>query len=251
MSFFPWHMIVLARCRYLGNLHGQQRSGRTVWCRHGLRSTSSTASSDSRQRGLKTTRIGQLIDTLNSEIHKPPADKSEWGGMEMFLNQQVRDDDPRMSAVYDHFSRNLWTYQDRQARRCGNCCQHRGGDLKVPRRSARSIAGFGRSGQTQMGKVLSTSVAAQTAGKIEEAAEWFREAAQIDDQFADLAFREGCWRAGARKTADAHGHFAARAIWTPCDFVATAVEWLDPAGGFQLRRSAGCLGGCRTRFCQN
>src|ERR1019366_2551914 len=56
---------------------------------------------------LKTTRIGQLIDTLRWEIQKPPTDKSEWGGMEMFLNQQVRSDDPRMGTVYDHFSRNL------------------------------------------------------------------------------------------------------------------------------------------------
>ena len=56
---------------------------------------------------LKSTRIGQLGDTLGSLIHKPPADKSEWGGMEMFLDQQVRASDPRMDAVYDHFSRNL------------------------------------------------------------------------------------------------------------------------------------------------
>ncbi len=39
---------------------------------------------------LKTTRIGQLIDSLRAEVRKPPPDKSEWGGMEMFLNQQVR-----------------------------------------------------------------------------------------------------------------------------------------------------------------
>ena len=39
---------------------------------------------------LKTMRVGQLIDTLRWEIQKPPMDESEWGGMEMFLNQQVR-----------------------------------------------------------------------------------------------------------------------------------------------------------------
>jgi hypothetical protein len=48
---------------------------------------------------LKTTRTGQLMDTLRCEIQKPPMGKSEWGGMEMFLDQQIRADDPRMSAV--------------------------------------------------------------------------------------------------------------------------------------------------------
>ncbi len=56
---------------------------------------------------LKTTRTGQFIDTLRSEIQRLPMDESEWGGMEMFLHQQVRADDPRMGAVYDHFARNL------------------------------------------------------------------------------------------------------------------------------------------------
>src|SRR5258708_11012922 len=56
---------------------------------------------------LKASRTGQLIDALQSKIHKPPLDKSEWGGMEMFLNLQVSMDDRRMETVYDHFSRNL------------------------------------------------------------------------------------------------------------------------------------------------
>ena len=80
---------------------------------------------------LKTTRMGQLIDTLRSEIQKPPPDKSEWGGMEMFLDQQVRADDPRMSAVYDHFARNLSDIiQAGTTQRRGNCRQHGGGELE-------------------------------------------------------------------------------------------------------------------------
>jgi tetratricopeptide (TPR) repeat protein len=160
---------------------------------------------------LKTTRIGQLIDTLNSEIHKPPADKSEWGGMEMFLNQQVRDDDPRMSAVYDHFSRNLLDII--KTGRQGGA----GIVVSTVAVNLKDSAPFGsehRRGLAEADKrkwerYYQQGVAAQTAGKIEEAAEWFREAAQIDDQFADLAFREGCCALALGKTADAHGHFAA------------------------------------------
>ena len=36
---------------------------------------------------LKATRIGQLADAIQSKIRKPPITESEWGGMEMFLNQ--------------------------------------------------------------------------------------------------------------------------------------------------------------------
>jgi len=51
---------------------------------------------------LKATRVGQLLSTLARR--KSPA---TWEGMEMFLNQQVRHDDPRMGKVYGHFERNL------------------------------------------------------------------------------------------------------------------------------------------------
>ena len=50
----------------------------------------------------KATRVGQLLGTLIR-----PKSPAAWGGMEMFLNQQVRHDDPRMSKVYAHFEHNL------------------------------------------------------------------------------------------------------------------------------------------------
>ncbi|HKQ36572.1 MAG TPA: tetratricopeptide repeat protein [Verrucomicrobiae bacterium] len=51
---------------------------------------------------FKATRVGQLIGALIR-----PRTPATWGGMEMFLNQQVRESDPRMSKVYTHFERNL------------------------------------------------------------------------------------------------------------------------------------------------
>ena len=40
-------------------------------------------------------------------LQKPPPKQSEWNGMEMFLQQQVSQADPRMKAVYHDFERNL------------------------------------------------------------------------------------------------------------------------------------------------
>jgi len=51
---------------------------------------------------FKATRVGQLL----SALVRPKA-SATWQGMEMFLNQQVRYNDPRMAKVYAHFERNL------------------------------------------------------------------------------------------------------------------------------------------------
>ena len=160
---------------------------------------------------LKTTRIGQLLDNLHSEIQKPPADKSEWGGMEMFLNQQVRMDDARMETVYDHFSRNLVDII-RTGRKSGA-----GIVVSTVAVNLKDCASFGsehRQGLTAAEKskwerLYQNGVAAQSVGKTEEAFGWFHESAQIDDQFADLCFRQGCCALALGKTDDAKKQFVA------------------------------------------
>jgi tetratricopeptide (TPR) repeat protein len=51
---------------------------------------------------MKATRLGQILSALQR-----PKTPATWEGMEMFLEQQVRHDDPRMAKVYAHFERNL------------------------------------------------------------------------------------------------------------------------------------------------
>ncbi len=128
----------------------------------------------------------------------------------MFLNQQVRADDPRMSVVYDHFTRNL-----SDILRAGK----RGGAGIVVSTVAvnlRDSAPFGsehRRGLSEVDKskweaLYQNGVTARSAGKIEEAAGWFRDAAQIDDQFAELPFRQGCCALALGKTDEAQKLFA-------------------------------------------
>ena len=50
---------------------------------------------------LKQFRIVQLLTSFGGPT------VTEWGGMEMFLKQQVSRDDPRMPRVYEHFRENL------------------------------------------------------------------------------------------------------------------------------------------------
>ncbi|MBU6402639.1 MAG: hypothetical protein KGS61_20150, partial [Verrucomicrobia bacterium] len=56
---------------------------------------------------LKTTRVGQWLTDLASGLGRRESLPPTWEGMEMFLQQQVPQDDPRLAAVYDHFEQNL------------------------------------------------------------------------------------------------------------------------------------------------
>ena len=51
---------------------------------------------------LKRTYTGQLLVSLGS-----PNNSAHWGGMEMFLKQQITEDDPRLNDVRAHFRANL------------------------------------------------------------------------------------------------------------------------------------------------
>ena len=59
-------------------------------------------------QALKRTRLWQLLDSALSEVQSSDAKADlEWQGMQMFVDNGVAEDDPRMSAVYEHFEDNL------------------------------------------------------------------------------------------------------------------------------------------------
>ena len=59
-------------------------------------------------QALKRTRLWQLLNSALSEVQSSDAKADlEWQGMQMFVDNGVAEDDPRMSAVYEHFEGNL------------------------------------------------------------------------------------------------------------------------------------------------
>jgi Flp pilus assembly protein TadD len=58
---------------------------------------------------VRATRVGQLLAGLEGSRDLP----EEWGGLEMFVEQRVAHDDPRMEALYGHFRENLGDILDR------------------------------------------------------------------------------------------------------------------------------------------
>jgi tetratricopeptide (TPR) repeat protein len=160
---------------------------------------------------LKTTRTGQLLDFARQWTQKPPPGGDEWGGMKMFLNQQVRADDPRMNAVYHHFERNLADII-RAGQRSGA-----GMVVSTVAVNIKDCAPFasvhrpGLSGpdQAKWEQLYQLGIQAQAADKAQEAAEQFQAAAQLDDNFADLRFRQGECALALGQTQPAQRHFQA------------------------------------------
>jgi tetratricopeptide (TPR) repeat protein len=158
---------------------------------------------------LKTTRTGQLIDLLRQTIQKPPPEKSEWGGMEMFLDQQVRADDRRMNAVYDHFEKNLVDIiHAGQRSGAGIVVSTVAVNLKdcAPFASAHR-QGLSESDKTQWEQFYQRAAEAQAAGKNREAAEYLNRAAQVDAAVAELRFRQGWCDLALGESNGARNHF--------------------------------------------
>ena len=56
---------------------------------------------------IQEMRAGQLLANLSSKFKSGTANAPSWGGMEMFVGNQLSAGDPRKEVVYQNFSRNL------------------------------------------------------------------------------------------------------------------------------------------------
>jgi tetratricopeptide (TPR) repeat protein len=56
---------------------------------------------------FKRTRVGQMIDALLRRVGGEANAPEEWGGMEMLIENKVRQSDPRLERVYGRFQANL------------------------------------------------------------------------------------------------------------------------------------------------
>jgi tetratricopeptide (TPR) repeat protein len=142
---------------------------------------------------LKATRLGQAIGSLARAVQKRPASQREWGGMLMFLGNHVRQEDSRMATVYASFERNLNDIIDAGL--------HAGAKVLVSTvahnlKDCGPFASDHRPGLpaeelSRWESLYRTGMQAQEAGRSAEAVESFRQAAQVDDGYAELHFRWG------------------------------------------------------------
>ena len=160
---------------------------------------------------LKTTRTGQMFDSLLAWMQKSPTERSDWGGMEMFLDQQVRADDPRMNGVYHHFERNLVDIL-RAGQRSGAGIVV--STVAVNLKDCAPFASAHRAGLTEADKArwdekYQLGIQSWDAGDHQGAAGHFQEASRIDETFAELRFRQGQRLLARGDAQQARPHFEA------------------------------------------
>jgi tetratricopeptide (TPR) repeat protein len=159
---------------------------------------------------LKATRFGQLIDGLVQKLHPPPADKSEWGGMLMFLGHQVPFDDPRMDAVAHHFERNLSDILAAgRAKGAGIVVSTVAVNLKdCAPFASRHQPLLDEAAEANWRGLCQKGFASQTAGRHTEALEILRQAEALDGRVAELQFvmARSCFALG--QTAEAQRRFS-------------------------------------------
>jgi tetratricopeptide (TPR) repeat protein len=142
---------------------------------------------------LKSTRFGQLLTNLLASIGLERNIPKVWGGMEMFLEKQVRPGDEQLETVYRHFERNLKDIK-RIAAKSGVkiiFCTVPSNIKDCPPFASLHRADLQERDKKKWDEIYRQAVAYEEADNYEQAVAKYLEAAEIDDSYADLQFRLG------------------------------------------------------------
>ena len=159
---------------------------------------------------LKSTRVGQLLDSLRGIAEKTTG-TGEWEGMRMFVKYKLAVSDPRLSGVYENFGRNLEDIislgQNSGAKIVLSTV---GVNLKdcAPFTSLHS-ANLSESQLNSWQQLFDAGVKAQESGDFRQAATNYYQAKLIDEGFAELRYRSGQCALALNDVATAREEFAA------------------------------------------
>jgi tetratricopeptide (TPR) repeat protein len=142
---------------------------------------------------VKRTKIGQALEALAGRFKRDSAAQKSWGGMKMFMEHQVRFDDPARLRVYRSFEKNVEDIA-RAGRRAGVpiVLSTVASNLKdcAPFASMHG-ASLDDSRKTEFETALKDGLALESRGGFVAALRSYSNAAAIDPQFAELQFRLG------------------------------------------------------------
>jgi tetratricopeptide (TPR) repeat protein len=142
---------------------------------------------------IKATRIGQLLDNIIRDLRGGSGTPTQWGGMGMFMNGRIGYDDPARLRAYANFRGNLEDIL-RTA--------HRAGVPVVLSTVAVNLKDCGPFASIHASNLSASQLSAwnenydegvtnETARLFGAALASYRQAAEIDPQFAELQFRMG------------------------------------------------------------
>jgi tetratricopeptide (TPR) repeat protein len=142
---------------------------------------------------LKTTKLGQALEALVARFKGGSAAYKSWGGMKMFMDHQLHDDDPGRLRVYGHFQQNLEDIL-RAARNAGVpvVLSTVASNLKdcAPFASLHA-ATLDETRKAAWEDAFQNGLARESEGAWPNALARYSNAAALDPQFAELQFRLG------------------------------------------------------------
>ena len=133
---------------------------------------------------VRSTRIGQLLVESGKT-------RTEWRGMEMFLDKQVRADSPRMELTYRNFESNIKAIADIGTASGAHVLLS---TIATNLRDSAPFASLHRDGLSSeslqsWAALVKKGAAYEIVGDYADALKAYTAASQIDDQFAELQFR--------------------------------------------------------------
>ena len=142
---------------------------------------------------LQKTRLGQLLVNLGRTLKAGPTTASSWGGMEMFVGNQLPANDPRREVVYHHFSRNLHDIVQTGLNSGAKIL------LNTVAVNLKDCAPFASlvnrnlppADRARFNQFFAEGVQAENLGDFAGAAQQFGSAAKLDAKVAELQFRWG------------------------------------------------------------
>ncbi|MBP7049397.1 MAG: tetratricopeptide repeat protein [Phycisphaerae bacterium] len=142
---------------------------------------------------VRATKLGQLVSNIGG-IRGLGKDKLlSWRGMQMFLGEQVRADDPRLKTTYSHFQQNLEDIC--QAAASGGAqtvlCTVATNLRDCPPFASLHRPGLPAQQLTAWDTAYKEGTIAEMQGRHAEAIASYRKAAEIDGSYAELQFRLG------------------------------------------------------------
>jgi len=157
---------------------------------------------------LKTARSAQWLDQWLQRLSPSSEAALGWGGMSMFMSQQVRRDDPRLESLNRHFQRNLGDLialgTDAGARVVVSTMVSRLRDW--PPFGSLHRGGLTEADRVEWERFYNAGVTAQTNRAFEAAIRNYESAAKLDETYADLHFQWGtcCLALGQTNEAKTH-----------------------------------------------
>jgi tetratricopeptide (TPR) repeat protein len=158
---------------------------------------------------IQKMRLGQLLANLGRKLKGGNADAPSWGGMEMFVGNQLPVSDPRKEIVYQNFSRNLHDIVkaglDSGAKILLNTMAVNLKDCAPF--ASQTNSNLPPADRAQFDRQFAEGVQAETRDDFAEAAHQFELASGFDSTSAELQFRWGKCLLQLTNFAAAREHF--------------------------------------------